>query len=158
MNVHGRDFFAWAHGRVPQHPPQTQRIHPPRNPHHHRPPSPIPPPAHYLRQLTPHIRHNQSLTNPNQQTNKPSPTQKKRPATASLFTPKVGRVGVEPTRKLLRRILSPLRLPFRHRPISSLSGNNVLFAQHSFYCTHEAIGKQPKLYPLTHQPHTIPNV
>ena len=28
----------------------------------------------------------------------------------------VGRVGFEPTRALARRILSPLRLPFRHRP------------------------------------------
>ena len=32
----------------------------------------------------------------------------------SIF--KVGRVGFEPTRVLPRRILSPLRLPFRHRP------------------------------------------
>ena len=32
------------------------------------------------------------------------------------ITENIGRVGFEPTRGLPRRILSPLRLPFRHRP------------------------------------------
>jgi hypothetical protein len=44
-------------------------------------------------------------------------TKRKRPKRA-FFT--VGRVGFEPTRSFLRRILSPLRLPFRHHPRTSL--------------------------------------
>ena len=38
----------------------------------------------------------------------------------SFTKEEVGRVGFEPTWVLTRRILSPLRLPFRHRPGMSL--------------------------------------
>ena len=40
----------------------------------------------------------------------------------------IGRVGFEPTRGLPRRILSPLRLPFRHRPsmLEPSTGFNVI--------------------------------
>ncbi len=45
----------------------------------------------------------------------------------------IGRVGFEPTRSCPRRILSPLRLPFRHRP-----KENQLPA----YCTHTSSQQQ----------------
>ncbi len=48
-------------------------------------------------------------------TNTPITTNKKGSPNDEPFL--VGRVGVEPTRSRDRRILSPLRLPFRHHPI-----------------------------------------
>ena len=38
----------------------------------------------------------------------------------TAFVSRVGRIGVEPTRPFGPRILSPLRLPFRHRPMSEM--------------------------------------
>jgi hypothetical protein len=45
-----------------------------------------------------------------------------------IFAIMMGQVGVEPTRVLSRRILSPLRLPFRHCPIYGVFYTRITFS------------------------------